>query len=550
YTAVFEKLDLIGAEYRVTETYDEDYPQLSPESDAESQTCTPLSLVMGEKGASGTIVNGTPGLVLLSKQWIAADEMSQLYLDDMNWSDSPSNTMVTATLEIDKGDGNGWVSAAGLPYYTLCTTNNTITGPSAISTNGTVTINFTNSAVLDLTGQTGWQSWKYRLTETKVGELNPSGTIVEWSDSNGQSHLTLFVPTGITGQVTGSAVQNPSATLKNELASKELFIIEKFWDKDSFTPDTGAELVFRVERFNGTAWEPASEVDYYLRYGRSDVTGESIGQTPGVTGADGLIRYAYDGSNEALGYTIGFTEEVHLNYPAGKAGDLRIVEVPELSDPSWGRLRDYTDETGAVTEDGPMGFLNSLDSDSIKVKKLMADGTAGKGPFTFELTQIIGESGTAIGGGIPYTVYNVGDDTPLETGITDENGRFTLLSGQYAILKIPAETHWKVTELTELPYELVDVQCDGDKATQDEDDPATGDIDLRPPTEQPMLVDGFTFNDTLFALLGDTEDSGNEVSTVTRITFGRKSDYPRFKDQPGTPMDVDGSGTIMLYVEG
>ncbi|MCF0123444.1 MAG: BspA family leucine-rich repeat surface protein, partial [Ruminiclostridium sp.] len=475
----------------------------------------PLYLTLTDNGAAGTITNGVPGMVMVRKAWTAADSVAEEYL---NFT-SLSNLSWSVTVEVDKG--NGWESAADIPYYIVYPyyTNGPITNSTGIQTN----LGSNATVVLDLSAP-GQETWKYRVTETDAYGSSQK----KYSYYGRDGKTGYFQSTALVDQVTGTVKDDSLAVVKNAISGQQVVTYSK--TMLGGTPDIGAELVYRVERYNGAEWEPAFGVPYLVAYGSPYNPPEQ----ENATAQDGLITMTYNG---AMPY-VSFTDEIHLNYPVGKVGDLRLVEVAERTDPSWGSLVGYTGRDGStgIYKDTAniTGFVNGTGFTTLQVKKLMDDGTTGAGPFTFQLTQVIGQTGTAVGSGVGYTVYNVGEDTPLSTGVTDEKGQFTLLSGQYAILDVPEKTQWKVKELVTMPYELADTQVNGDQVTPDAGDASAGNVDLR---SSMMLIPGKQLN----ALMS----SPNPYAAS--ITFGLKSDYPGISAQTGTPVDVNGSGSVMLY---
>ena len=255
----------------------------------------------------------------------------------------------------------------------------------------------------------------------------------------------------------GTLEDEPVAELINEATSIafEGSEIEKRMTIGSGEVPEGAELTWRLERYDGTGWSPAEGVRY--------LTFDEMGPTCDrilTTGTDGEILLA----KTENGYPkVRFTEDrVYLNrYEEAQTGDLRLVEVRGSSDDSWGYLAGYGSEEDlygyslSLSSEEAVAFVNSNRDTPVEIEKQME--TESEESFTMLLEQVMSVSEQPVtqaeqilesvpGEGIAYTVYDADTRTEIGTGTTGAKGEILLKAGQYALLDLPDGTLWTVSE--------------------------------------------------------------------------------------------------------
>ncbi len=336
--------------------------------------------------------------------------------------------------------------------------------------------------------------------------------------------------------VTGTVQKDAMARICNEVTSLPIedycHVYKEMTDYSDEVTTDAQPLVWKVEQYNEEtkSWSPAGEIPYIVS---SYKNGTNIEKNPKCdripvsdqieyTGSDGKIRLEKTEDGYPM---VSFTEDqVYLNlYRQRDIEDwlacrnenlvqgklLRIVEIPEESDPAWGRLTGYDkafdgkpelnkkpflcprrDEIEDLVREADT-FVNSNKEETIAVKKALTEGAAQTDQqFTMILKQVVSMNPDTFWsdgdmplqeylahkdtltemakwlidaatleprGKVPYTIHK--PDGTTEDGVTTSKGEIKLRAGEYATLDLPQGTLWTVTEdTTSVPtYTLKDL---------------------------------------------------------------------------------------------
>lgn len=276
--------------------------------------------------------------------------------------------------------------------------------------------------------------------------------------------------------VEGTVAENPVATITNEVKAVGISsLVTKQMTEDSSPVPEGVELVWRVEQFDGVAWQKAEGVSYITLAGDWSKDASEANVVPTCdhimkTGSDGRIVLTKEQWEDGIDRqpAVYFADGwVFVNlYDDASKGQYRVVEVMEESDEEWGILKEYADAYSG--SDGlnlqyyeAGGFVNSNELAPIEIAKAM-EGESDE-TFTMILKQvlsldpnngrldiftedweknIIASEGRS---GIPYTVYDTATGEVVDEKETGKNGEIYLKAGQYARLNL-SNTLWTVSE--------------------------------------------------------------------------------------------------------
>ena len=447
-TAVFEDVGVEGTKFKVTETPDDKYHQIFPADNK------PHEGELEAEGSSVTFINGTPGGLLLSKEYEGADEAGKEYVELMKNPDSEEgkalrkDASVKLTLEVTDKNGETYVWPKAGCQVTMVDQINGETSTVNWYSGDSVFVQPWQTLSLSKT-QLG-DAVSYKLTESAEDQHR----VFEWRDGLWME-ISQKDPADDQG-VTGNIEEKPEAKIINLATSvpDEGSEIEKRMTVGSENVPEGAALVWRLERYDGSSWNPAEGVDYLT----FDDAGITCDRTM-TTGADGRIVL----TKTANGYPkVKFTKDtVYLNkYNTAKEGELRLVELPGESDEIWGLLAGYGSKTDQYDYDmgldssEAIAFVNSNRNEPVEIEKKMENPSDAE--FTMVLEQVLSTSAevntpedireTRPGAAIEYTVHSSDNDMQLGTGITGKNGEINLKAGQYARLELPDGTLWTVRE--------------------------------------------------------------------------------------------------------
>ncbi len=284
----------------------------------------------------------------------------------------------------------------------------------------------------------------------------------------------------------GTITENPIATITNEVKSVGVSsLVTKQMTEDSSEVPEGAELVWRVEVFNGVTWQPAENIPYITLEG--DWSKDTLAEASAIptcdrilkTGPDGRIVLTKNWSEDSIkrGPAVYFAETyVGVNkYDSPDKDDYRVVEVMEESDEAWGMLKEYTtskkgfgnnhDDGLDLTGFSAGGFMNSNENAPIEIAKEMDEDS--DDTFTMILKQVLSLSSNVDYGnireediiasegraGISYTVYDTATGEAIAERETGKNGEIQLKAGQFVRLNL-SNTLWTVSEEIGHTYKL------------------------------------------------------------------------------------------------
>lgn len=460
-TVLFEDVAPKGSTYTVTETQDPEYPQIYPGN------MQPAEGTFTESGASAQIINGYSGTLIVGKDFVASEDAGpivQEYIDKLKKGEVTDQT-VSLTLEV-KQDGTETYTKwpqEDADVLVVDMINNTTSLEVWEAGEPFEAKPWQYIAVSGLGEKTA-----YRLSESSEDQHD----IITYTGNDGKRYkLEISQKIPANDQSIADVVSdNPRAVIYNQVRDLDAVstVVKQMLSEKNPVPE-GAQLAYRVERFNGQKWSPAEGIPYIVTAGNTIVSDET-----GRTDSEGML-YIYMNSEGTP--TVEFTEDEVAVHPSDpKTGSLRVVEVAEQTDPSWGRFAGYVDEEGSKGIDvwDASGFVNSNTKHSFEVAKEMQVPT--DETFTMILEQITSATASPVstkdeiretvpGSGIGYTVYDSETNEEIGTGITGAAGEIYLKAGQYASLNIEDGTEWTVSEKIPGGYTLEGLDSEGDEET-------------------------------------------------------------------------------------
>ena len=460
-TVLFEDVAPKGSTYTVTETQDPEYPQIYPGN------MQPAEGTFTESGASAQIINGYSGTLIVGKDFVASEDAGpivQEYIDKLKKGEVTDQT-VSLTLEV-KQDGTETYTKwpqEDADVLVVDMINNTTSLEVWEAGEPFEAKPWQYIAVSGLGEKTA-----YRLSESSEDQHD----IITYTGNDGKRYkLEISQKIPANDQSIADVVSdNPRAVIYNQVRDLDAVstVVKQMLSEKNPVPK-GAQLAYRVERFNGQKWSPAEGIPYIVTAGNTIVSDET-----GRTDSEGML-YIYMNSEGTP--TVEFTEDEVAVHPSDpKTGSLRVVEVAEQTDPSWGRFAGYVDEEGSKGIDvwDASGFVNSNTKHSFEVAKEMEVPT--DETFTMILEQITSATASPVstkdeiretvpGSGIGYTVYDSETNEEIGTGITGAAGEIYLKAGQYASLNIEDGTEWTVSEKIPGGYTLEGLDSEGDEET-------------------------------------------------------------------------------------
>lgn len=474
----FKDVGVKGDEITVTETPDDDYPQLYPADDK------PHTEILGDTDCEMNFVNGEQGNLVVINNVVAVDDGGRELLEAIKSSklgiNPPSSRSQAPYLPSPPGfqfdfilnaNSNDTPEISWTIDSTLKAVNQLSSFWSQSYDERYVTDNSTklypgDIITIPVTGRLETAAYSYEISMDE----DSRNFIWCWNSAPGGRkwfEISLIEPEN-GGAIKGTLADAPVVTFVSEV--KEITMdgskIEKRMVPGSDTVSDGAKLVWRLERYNGSKWESAQGVSYVVmnEIGCPD---EDAGIQ--MTGADGRITL----TKYAVTYPVVqfLKDTVYLNrYGDANIGDLRLVELLEESDETWGRLAGYGNEAGeyslSMSSDKAVAFVNSNRTTLMQIAKEMK--TTSEESFTMYLRQVLSSSGDTItttkdiiesveGAGIEYILYDSRTNKETGRGTTGEKGEIRIKAGEYATFYLPDKTVWTVEEEIKANYELVDL---------------------------------------------------------------------------------------------
>lgn len=455
-TVCFEQMVPIGMTYKVTETEDDKYPQLFPVNQE------PIEGTMTKDGVVAQFINGLNNTFVIGKEYVVSNGEDMIEKEYLGKLKDNLRDEAAVELELQVMDAEG-------EYHTWPTEDTEVLVIDTL-TNDKTKETWKKDAAFHVT------PWKnvyitnmgemtsYRLKERAIDQHR-----VIFYEADDKDQYTLDIHQKLPEKdsaLEGTVKENPKAIIVNEIRNLQLVstVTKRVLAGESKVPE-GARLAYRVETYDGRAWSPAEGIEYIV----TD-RGGIVSDRTEKTDADGMILMYKRATGTP---TVEFVDKpvtVHPKNPT--VGALRVVEVGEQTDTSWGRFAGYVDrngKTGIDVWDG-IGFANSNTTHGFEVEKVMEQPT--DDTFTMILEQILSATELPItdksqildkipGSGIPYTVYSSETNKVVADQITGANGEIYLKAGQYASFQLEDGTEWIVSEKIPNGYTLKDMVTGG-----------------------------------------------------------------------------------------
>jgi hypothetical protein len=468
-TAVFADVAVAGTRFRVEEQPDEEYRQIYP-ADEEGNP-EDVEGTIGTEGSEVNFVNGESDGLIIRKMYAGAagDEQAAAMADALNQNQVSlvnGSSAVTLTLYVTDQAGNTEIWPQTDQDVTVIDQNSGEINTVWWEASGTFLLSPDQMLVITR-NQLGEDGVSYQLEES---EEDQNGI---FTTASGDMYTVSQKDPADNAPVTGTPESKPLAILTNEVRTIDGSVIEKRMTLDSTDVLEGAQLIWRVEQYDGTQWKCAEGIPYVIL----DDSGLVSSQVQ-KTDDDGAILL----TKTANGYpVVQFTEdEVQLNlYENMKAGDLRLVEDTENSDSTWGMLAGYgtSDDPFSYSMDvdpeQAVAFVNTNQISPVEIEKRLEGNS--KETFVMVLKQVLQTDGSGTDAvtsaeqirvsqaysGMEYTIYDTATGEMTGSGTTDAKGRIYLKGGQYARLELPAGTLWTVQEELQPDCRLTDLAGNG-----------------------------------------------------------------------------------------
>ncbi len=426
-SAVFKDLGTEGTKWKVTETPDTSCPQVYPSGGRAAEGTLGES---GEDMSHGLFINGNECQGMIRKKFYAAegDASALSYIEDERGKGASSMLRSVFLIEIENDQGtfvplNGEIDVADSAEGMLFR--------SAVK-DGLLCLSENQTAIIS--GIPAGRKWK--ATEIGGGLAKQADTLYEAvCVSPGQDSPAGGTAGDAVAEVDFVNELRSVSIVSANLITKELRSGESGWEQ---VPE-GAVLALCLERYEDGVWKKAGGVNWV-----QCLNGVPDGSAFHQTGDDGIIRVTKESvkrntsTGEVYLLPIAVADgnvRTQLYYASHEAQekDLRIRELPDLSDPSYGML----------VGGGDHSFINENERQSLIVEKQTDVKTDQK--FTMQIVQQIGD--VSLPGS--YLTYQIRDAKTLEaegSGRTDEQGRFSIQGSQQAVFDLAEGSTWTITE--------------------------------------------------------------------------------------------------------
>ena len=265
-TARFISVAKEGAAWRVKELVDDTYEPLIPaELDATEKYTAWQTGVLGTENNT-TFVNGNGGILILRKNWIADDEGSAAIFENSGYpgayfSIDYSVSDYTVPIEVLYATSGTSVSYNSYYFSIPGQSSRSISVPTYISIYGPEDyVIFKLHSSVENIGAISFSDWDFRITETNWYQSY-------YIDQNWMPEYagrTLVFNAGLKSEdfdIYGTPGETPELVFENHASLLASSVIKRL--RGECVP-AGKKLVWRVERFNGSTWEPAEGVNYVL----------------------------------------------------------------------------------------------------------------------------------------------------------------------------------------------------------------------------------------------------------------------------------------------
>lgn len=500
-SAYFKEIGVPGDTFEVKETPDAPINGISFKQIYPTEG-NPSEGILSGDGGTASFVNGVKGFLVLSKEYVGGDAAGSVIAGKIA-ADAAGDLKKEFSVEarVELYDTAGKLITGSENAYAYLQVLDTATGEKEQyqwylgKENGILILEPGKLYIIPQSLDVYFGGGSKTVSSYKITELKTDyAKLFEDTGEDGNVTQTwIHIRQKPEGAITGTIEDDPVAKLVNEITTMEEptgSLIEK---RMAINPETrlpqevpeGAALTLQVEQYSAQAqkWLPAEGVPYlvsdHLLY---DGKGYDLACTVtegryGVTGADGRLRLTK--SAEAYAYPVVqfLKDEVKLNLygdpetEGSPATDrtMRLVEVPEETDASWGFLAGYG-KSGSLSysmeEQNGTVLYNNRQGSPVEIAKAM--DTDSDETFTMILMQVLSAAGQPITEpgqirerqavpGIAYTVYDSGSGEEIRRGETGKNGEIPLRAGQYARLELPEDTKWTVEELLDTTAALKDL---------------------------------------------------------------------------------------------
>lgn len=515
-SVTFGDIGKAGDKYELYEKIDGDFLPLTLEIGDNGYTSPQSIELQLSDDYSTDVVNGADGYVVLRKQFIGKD-ISDITteLDDQE---------ITLALELRKSDGT-YVSNLPLNNNEIKVSGNTVSNINNIrlKRNQTVIIHMQafKDADVSLDGTFRVKEVSYEKQINKDGNwyvIEPDKTDAVWEFDNKTRH--------------GVLVNNVTKFAGQDAIYKRI----GFKDKGVVKPTGG--ISFTIKDSDGT---PVQGVKCVAAKYDPSAAAESLTDYKCVSDENGIVsvdlsdsRISNNGwsssdKNTQYYFKMYFDRAVKIN--PSSADVLSITENTMATDKSWGAPAGYEiygNEETYVNEQllkkntrtqwtiaDADTFVNTQDTEKVAFTKNVTAFSEGDEDmlFRFTVSEFIG-SGYQPATHIRYEIYNIEDDittaTPKRTGVTDldENdlnsgwGVFELKGGEKAVLELPKNAYWQVSEDNTGKYKLVtdddgNIAYDSDYSFDANDALFADDTSRSDIYNAKYIAQGFEFHTTL-----------------------------------------------------
>ena len=560
----FIDIGKVGEKFEIYEKYDSTYIPLTLTHKENEEYTEPHEIKLeSANDSSFDVINGGEGYIVIRKQF--KGDISEI-------SEELNSSNIKMKLELRKTDGEYIVPNALSASANITVLSNNSSTPAANADAITFTRN--DNVIINMAGLKDALGvsldGSFRVTETFEDKIHSGDNwyIVEPDKKGGVWEFDADTKQGvIVNNITEFASENA--------------IYKRIGFKDNQVKTPEGTISFTLKDNSG---EPVKGVRCYVA--KYDKVGENETFTDYncVSDEKGIINIDFTDSeinnngwmmnDGVMQYYLKLCFDRGVKINPSSPTDLRITENTIATDKSWGapagyeKSNDSTTYVNAVllesntrsqwTINDADTFVNTQDTEKVAFSKdVNPSGTELTSDdkntlFRFTVSEFIG-SGYQPAPHIKYAVYNIDDDIstaePKRTGVTDldENdlntgwGVFTLRHGEKAILELPKNAYWQVSEDNTGKYKLV-TDADGNIVQNsddvfDENDALYADSSSIGKYNAKYIAQGFELHTTLDML--STYPHGTDVVLINGMATAGSPMFAYY-DESEDANDIDG----------
>ena len=514
-SATFSEIGKVDDRYLLYEAVDSTYMPLSMGFEVDAAYTKPEKITLeADDDSEIDVINGGEGYVVLRKQFKGSD------IGDI--SSTLDAEDVTVKLELRKTNGD---------YIDTLSVNNneiTVSGASgSVSNINAITFDRRDNVIINMNALNelagGQLDGTFRVTETSYNEkiyddVNRSWYVIEPDMADavweyGADTKQGVILNNVTKYSADNVIYKRIGFNDKDASSPTGDISFTIKDKDG-KPVQGVKCAVAIFSQNAEVFTNYTTVSDENGIFSIDFTAPAVSNN-GWTGSDANRKYFLK---------LYFDRAVKINPSSPTV--LSITENTIATDKSWGApagFEVFGDTDTYVNQELLEGktliqwtradadtFVNAQDTEQVAFTKEVTAFSEGDEDtlFKFTVSELVG-SGYQPAPHISYKVYDKDDDiataTPKRTGITDldendENtgwGIFTLKSGEKAVLELPKNAYWQVSEDNTGKYKLVTDE-NGDITKDNIDDSALyADSVSKTDYASEYIAQGFEFHTTL-----------------------------------------------------